>query len=553
MPAILFEPDGFRIDRERLMGRQSAGLGFLRAAVAAAGQRPLAGYTPSRQSAAVFAQTVREIDPAAQAQWLRPLDAAGLQALGHLYLPGPGLGDLARQRLRTGPAAWSLTGVTHTTASHPAMDAITDMVAAPVMPWDALICTSTAVLDTLRTVLAQQREYLGWRLGVPVAPPMPQLPVIPLGVHCDDFRIAPAQRAQARQALGIAPDDIVALFVGRLSFHAKAHPHAMYAALQRAARESGRRWVLLQCGWFANAPIEQAFRQGAAQACPDVRCLFTDGRDEAARRRSWAAGDVFLSLSDNVQETFGLTPVEAMAAGMPVVVTDWDGYRDTVRDGVDGFRIPTWLPPAGIGEDLAAAHEAGADSYDLYCGLTSHHASVDHNALAQRLVDLATQDGLLQRLGAAGQERARQHYDWAVVFRRYQELWRELDRVRTGAGATTAGVPRAAPGRMDPFRAFAGYPSHTLQADTRVLAQPGAAAASYEALASDPLFNYGARLMPTPQQVDLLLAALGRDAVSVGQLAQALGLTLPRTLRAVAVLAKMGLLRLAPPLQERQR
>ena len=28
-----------------------------------------------------------------------------------------------------------------------------------------------------------------------------------------------------------------------------------------------------------------------------------------------------------------------MAAGLPVVVSDWDGYRDTVRDGVDGFRI----------------------------------------------------------------------------------------------------------------------------------------------------------------------------------------------------------------------
>jgi glycosyltransferase involved in cell wall biosynthesis len=33
-----------------------------------------------------------------------------------------------------------------------------------------------------------------------------------------------------------------------------------------------------------------------------------------------------------------------MAAGIPVVVSDWDGYKDTVRDGVDGFRIPTFKP-----------------------------------------------------------------------------------------------------------------------------------------------------------------------------------------------------------------
>ena len=26
-----------------------------------------------------------------------------------------------------------------------------------------------------------------------------------------------------------------------------------------------------------------------------------------------------------------------MAAGLPLVVSDWSGYRDLVRDGVDGF------------------------------------------------------------------------------------------------------------------------------------------------------------------------------------------------------------------------
>ena len=32
-----------------------------------------------------------------------------------------------------------------------------------------------------------------------------------------------------------------------------------------------------------------------------------------------------------------------MAAGVPVVVSDWDGYRYTVSDGVEGFLVPLWL------------------------------------------------------------------------------------------------------------------------------------------------------------------------------------------------------------------
>ena len=167
-------------------------------------------------------------------------------------------------------------------------------------------------------------------------------------MHCDDFAFAPHERDAARAALGIAADEVVALFVGRVSYHAKAHPHAMYAGLQAAAQRTGRKLVLIQCGWFANEHIKQAFGDGAARTCPEVRALFTDGKDPNRRRQSWAAADLFVSLSDNIQETFGLAPIEAMAAGLPVVVTDWNGYKDTVRDGLDGFRIPTWmLPPDG--------------------------------------------------------------------------------------------------------------------------------------------------------------------------------------------------------------
>ena len=236
------------------------------------------------------------------------------------------------------------------------MNDITGLLTAPVMPWDALICTSSAVARTVRLLLDAEIAALRWRFGPSLTVTQPLLPIIPLGVHCDDFAFAPHEREAARAALGIAADEVVALFVGRLSFHAKAHPHAMYAGLQAAAQRTGRKLVLIQSGWFATEHIKAAFGDGAARACPDVRALFTDGKDPDRRRQSWAAADLFVSLADNIQETFGLAPIEAMAAGLPVVVTDWDGYKDTVRDGVDGFRIPTWmLPPDG--EAFARGYE----------------------------------------------------------------------------------------------------------------------------------------------------------------------------------------------------
>jgi glycosyltransferase involved in cell wall biosynthesis len=63
-------------------------------------------------------------------------------------------------------------------------------------------------------------------------------------------------------------------------------------------------------------------------------------------------------LSDNIQETFGIVPIEAMAAGLPVVVLDWDGYKNTVRDGIDGFRVPTLMSGAGSQTARAALARA---------------------------------------------------------------------------------------------------------------------------------------------------------------------------------------------------
>jgi alpha-maltose-1-phosphate synthase len=527
------------------MGRQAAGSGFLRAAVAARGGQPVVGYAPHKKSADMFVRTVADIDPSAAAQWLPAGRPDALRKVGHLYMPGPNIGALAHERLRASPSAWSITGVTHTTASHGAMDAIADLAVAPVMPWDALVCTSRAAAATVRVVLDAQREYLRWRFGSGISMTLPQLPVIPLGVHCADFVYSTEDRRHARQALAIADDEVVALFVGRLSFHAKAHPHAMYGALEEAARRTGRKLVLVQCGWFASKAIEQAFRTGAAAACPHVRCVFTDGRLDLSRRNSWAAADLFISLSDNIQETFGLSPVEAMAAGLPVVVSDWDGYKDTVRDGIDGFRIPTWMPQPGAGSALAQAHESGLDTYDMYCGLTCQHVALDHRVLVDRLAALVTDPALRSKLGEAGREHARTALDWSVVYRSYQGLWRELDRLRPPQTAAAPPAPAVSPARLDPFLAFGHYPTRHVRLDTMVAPRAGATAESYKGLASHALYNYAARILPPFEAVERAMAPLGNGRTSVADLALAMGLHEGAALRAVAILAKMGWLELS--------
>jgi glycosyltransferase involved in cell wall biosynthesis len=549
--AIRFAPDGFDLAKPWLMGRQVAGNGFLRAVVAARGDDPVTGYGPGQGLSGSFRSAVRAIDPRANVAWIDLAGLDGLNRLGVCHRPDPAIGLEARLRLRVGSARHCLTGVTHTTASEGAVRQLVDLLGEPLMPWDAVICTSQAVAETVRRLHAPQADYLRWRHGPDVALAAPQLPVIPLGVHSADFEFTSEERAAARSELNLEADNVLALFVGRLAFVAKAHPQVMYEGLQAAMERTGKQVVLAQCGWSPNGFISNAYAQGAAEFAPSVRSIILDGRNPESRRRCWAAADLFLSLSDNLQETFGLTPLEAMAAGLPVVVTDWNGYRDTVRDGVDGFRIQTWAPAAGYGEYLARGFEAETIDYDRRNWAAASTTSVDFLELVDRLAALIGNPELRRSMGEAGRERARMAFDWAHIFGQYQALWGELNARRLAAAedpeqlAWLAAAPKSSPNHPDPFDAFGHYPSHTITADTVVSLAAGASPERYRALAANNLWP---ELQTRERFAAALLLSLESGPATVGSAARTVNSTPALAVSTVGLLAKMGLVTLRTPI-----
>src|SRR4029077_15034949 len=145
--------------------------------------------------------------------------------------------------------------------------------------------------------------------------------------------------------------------------------------------------VLVIAGQAHTEAMMALFRSGLATFCPDVRTVFVDGKDAGAYRGAWAGADLFISLADSIQETFGITPLEAMAAGLPALVSDWDGYKDTVRDGLDGLRIRTWAPQPGGGAAIGVGYETGALSYEQYLARSNTAVAVDTGELAVRLCE----------------------------------------------------------------------------------------------------------------------------------------------------------------------
>ncbi|MGF1641909.1 MAG: glycosyltransferase family 4 protein [Rhodospirillales bacterium] len=551
--AILYHPEGFDTSQPKLMGRQAAGEGFLQAFARHVDADTLFCCAAT---AAHFTDFQNRLGPwlaDRTTAWIPRGAIARLAEPGCLMCPGPGLSEFAWGRRHLDQRAFSLCGITHTTASAAAMDDIGQLLVAPIQSWDALICTSQCVRDTVRQVLGDWGDYLAERIGARPRAGV-QLPIIPLGVDCDRFAGTPetaAARVDIRMRNGIAEDDVVVLFVGRLSYHAKANPLPLYLALEAAATRSGKRLHLILAGWFANEHIERAFVDGAQALCPSVNLICLDGRDPNVRHFVWFAADLFASLSDNIQETFGLTPVEAMAAGLPVVATDWNGYRDTVRDGIDGFMIPTRMPPPGFGEHYAFRHFLKTDSYDRYVGYTSQCVAVDVEATAAAITRLATDPALRRQQGAAGRERARQIFDWRGVIAAYQDLWGELAlrRRRDAETGSRVGDAPAHPLRADPFRIFASYPTESIRPDRLVVLAPGRSAADFPRLSALDLANLGRSLLAADADCHAILGHLGTHGETP---VRALLMLFPapdrrNILRTVAWLAKLDLIRFAGP------
>lgn len=156
----------------------------------------------------------------------------------------------------------------------------------------------------------------------------------PLGVDCGIFH--PARReAGLRDRLGLPPDTRLLVFAGRFA------PEKRLQTLADAVDRLGDGYRLLAIGAGPTPP-----RGDRVVLLPPIR-------DPAALAGVLAASDVFVHAG--AQETFGLSVLEAMACGLPVVARAAEGLAELVGPGVG----------RGVANDSAAAFaDAIAEVFD---------------------------------------------------------------------------------------------------------------------------------------------------------------------------------------------
>lgn len=241
--------------------------------------------------------------------------------------------------------------------------------------------------------------------------------LVPCGF--DKRELWPVGQTKARRHLGLNDDGPIVLHVGRMV--PRKGVDNVVRGFARLIRERGVKARLVIVGGESDNPDPAKTPEiGRLQqiACAEGvagQILFVGRKGRSELKYYYSAADVFVTTP--WYEPFGITPIEAMACGTPVIGANVGGIKYSVRDGQTGYLVPPNDPVV----------------------------------LGERLASLLTQPRLLQRFSQQAVERVKGLFTWRKISAQIAEVYEEVLETRTASPAhsglsLTADALRAAAG-----------------------------------------------------------------------------------------------------------
>lgn len=292
--------------------------------------------------------------------------------------------------------------------------------------YDSLVCSSISLKRVMEKRIRFMQEALEKLYNIKFENKC-RLDIVPLGIEEDS--IVKMERKEARRKTGIADEDFVILFLGRISAISKADMFPLIKVFKRLIScNPGKKLILLIAGL---EEIGYRYFYHIKKYCHSLgiadRVIIKDKVSYKERGELYSAADIFTSPVDSIQETFGLTPIEAMSFGIPQVVSDWDGYRETVWHGKTGFCVPTYWTECD--EDISQyipgdSDEMGLDFYNNFLLNQSVAVNLDkYQYYIQQLIDYPE---LRIQMGENSIKLFKEKYTMHTVIKNYESLWEEL-------------------------------------------------------------------------------------------------------------------------------
>lgn len=315
-------------------------------------------------------------------------------------------------------APFAVTGYTHTLSSRNLAPAyLLTLMQAPGA-YDAIICSSDCGRQVMHKIYAHLSQSFQTAFGRDLDY-QGQFPHIPLGINVSTF--GRLTQAEARQKLGFPLEVKLVLSIARLSPSSKMDYYPLLDVFAQVKHKIPNSKLILAGGMTEE---KENYLQELQRYCTEKNIaqdviLYPNFPPEH-KPLLYRAADVFVSPSDNLQETFGLTILEALASELPVVCSDWNGYKELIQDGINGYKIPTILPQ----------NNPNLEHFTLFSlnpgYVVSQFTSIDQPQMTARILDILTaaDPGIMRQQAA----KSVQPYDWAQIIPQFETLWKKLNQ-----------------------------------------------------------------------------------------------------------------------------
>lgn len=376
----------------------------------------------------------------------------------------PQLQQLSYIRAQFSTRLFPITCLTHSLSQHNLLwDFVGRLLITPTLACDTVICPSQAIRQVFRNHVEQVQEGMR-EAGLSGGKEKDiRFDVIPLGVDVEAFR--PRDKSDVRRMLGLPADKIILLYFGRIDAATKADLGPLLFTFRDLVQKHGDSLVLLLAGTIPDHVAGHLQRTLQTLGCGE-QVLFRQP-SLIDNPLYYAAADIFVSPSETLQESFGITPVEAMASGLPVVVSDWSGYRETVVHNVTGFLVKTlWSACDSELSCFAPVRPWEDDHLRL-----SQSTAVDTGELFQYLDILIANPEQRAAMGKAAREHVVNHLSWERVMARCHDLWKELAEIADGLEQDTLCQHKTAHRHLSQpqyFKSFGHFASQQLDGSERL-------------------------------------------------------------------------------------
>jgi glycosyltransferase involved in cell wall biosynthesis len=181
--------------------------------------------------------------------------------------------------------------------------------------------------------------------------------LLPFTFDEDFYRPFDEQSRLALKAkLGFGAEDKILLYSGRLTLEKNVHTLLrVFSVLRTLVPES--RLVIVgaeyndpfpEFGIFTVGIARTLERTAARLGIPEDRVSFLGRRSLDDLVGLYNIADVLVNMTLHHDENFGLSQIEAMGCGTPVVGTNWGGLKDTIVEGETGYKVSTVVTRSGV-------------------------------------------------------------------------------------------------------------------------------------------------------------------------------------------------------------